>query len=219
MIELAVRLGWLTPEAKRAELIAMINDRLARPVIGAQDVGLVCTLNREHALDDTLAALASVPAERMRDIGHVGVLACLGNQAARGRMLQAITSVRDDDVQIAQLYLHHRPIVDVDELRVVAAGIARMDNPVAQVRALDTLARHRLSDEKSLSALTSLFPVAKSLDVQRAIAGILIRADYASLAKPDLVRALQTHRRKSSDGQDLIDILIRRLQASLPPAA
>jgi len=219
MIELAVRLGWLTPEAKRAELIAMINDRLARPVIGAQDVGLVCTLNREHALDDTLAALASVPAERMRDIGHVGVLACLGNQAARGRMLQAITSVRDDDVQIAQLYLHHRPILDVDELRVVAAGIARMDNPVAQVRALDTLARHRLSDEKSLSALTSLFPVAKSLDVQRAIAGILIRADYGSLAKPDLVRALQTHRRKSSDGQDLIDILIRRLQASLPPAA
>ncbi|HKP65588.1 MAG TPA: hypothetical protein VJX31_03095, partial [Casimicrobiaceae bacterium] len=219
MIELAGRLGWLTPEGKRAELIAMINDRLARPVVGAQDVDLVCTLNREHALDDTLAALASVPPELMRDVGHAGVLACLGNQAARERMLQAITSVRDVDVQIAQLYLHHRPIVDVDELRVVAAGIARMDNPVAQVRALDTLARHRLSDERSLAALTSLFTVAKSLDVQRAIAGILIRADYASLAKPDLVRALQTHRRKSSDGQDLIDILIRRLQASLPPAA
>ena len=81
------------------------------------------------------------------------------------------------------------------------------------------LARQIALNEKSLAALTSLFPVAKSLDVQRATAGILIRADYASLAKPDFVRALQTHRRKSSDGQDLIDILIRRLQASLAPAA
>jgi len=33
------------------------------------------------------------------------------------------------------------------------------------------------------------------------------------------VRALRTHRRKSTDGQDLIDILIRRLQANLSPAA
>jgi hypothetical protein len=219
MIGLAERLGWLTAAEKRAELIAMIDDRLARPAVGAQDVELVCALNREHALDDTLAALAKVPADRMRDVGHAGVLACLGSQPARARVLQAVTSVRDDDVQIAQVYLRHRPIVDVDELRVVAAAIARMDNQVAQVRALDTLAQHRLSDEKSLVALTDLFPVAKSLEVQRAIAGILIRGDYATLAKPDLVRALQTHRRKSTDGQDLIDILIRRLQASLPPAA
>jgi len=219
MIGLAERLGWLTPAEKRTETIAMIDDRLARPVVGMQDVDLVCTLNREHGLDDTLAALAKVPADRMRDVGHAGVLACLGSQSARAHVLQAITSVRDDDVQIAQVYLRHRPIVDVDELRLIAAAIARMDNQVAQVRALDTLAQHRLSDEKSLVALTDLFPVAKSLEVQRAIAGILIRADYATLAKPDLVRALRTHRRKSTDGQDLIDILIRRLQANLSPAA
>jgi len=219
MIGLAERLGWLTPAEKRTETIAMIDDRLARPVVGMQDVDLVCTLNREHGLDDALAALAKVPADRMRDVGHAGVLACLGSQSARAHVLQAITSVRDDDVQIAQVYLRHRPIVDVDELRLIAAAIARMDNQVAQVRALDTLAQHRLSDEKSLVALTDLFPVAKSLEVQRAIAGILIRADYATLAKPDLVRALRTHRRKSTDGQDLIDILIRRLQANLSPAA
>jgi len=61
--------------------------------------------------------------------------------------------------------------------------------------------------------------VTKSLEVQRAIAGILIRADYQAIAKPELVEALRSHRRKSADGQDLIDILIRRLQASLSPAA
>ena len=219
MIGLAERLGWLTPAEKRAELIAMIDDRLARATVGAQDVDLVCTLNREHALDDTLDALARVPADRMRDVGHAGIVACLGSPAGHARVLQAMTSARDDDVQMAQVYLRHRPIIDVSELRVVAAGIARMSNQDAQVRALDTLALHRLTDETSLDSLTHLFPVTKSLEVQRAIAGILIRADYQAIAKPELVQALRTHRRKSADGQDLIDILIRRLQASLPPAA
>ena len=89
----------------------------------------------------------------------------------------------------------------------------------AQVRALDTLASHRLDDRQSLEALTQLFPVTKSLDVQRAIAGILIRADYHAFAKPELVRTLRQHRLKSSTGQDLIDVLIRRLQADLAAAA
>jgi len=48
----------------------------------------------------------------------------------------------------------------------------------------------------------------------RAIAGILIRADYGQIASPELVRALQDHRLKSPDGRDLIDVLIRRLQVS-----
>ena len=63
-----------------------------------------------------------------------------------------------------------------------------------------------------------MFPTTKSLEVQRAIAGILIRADYNAFAKPELVRALQQHRVKSSDGRDLIDVLIHRLQANLQPA-
>ena len=107
----------------------------------------------------------------------------------------------------------------MNELRLVATGITRMSNSEAQVRALDTLARHQLSDRQSLDALTHLFPVAKSIDVQRAVAGILIRADLDMFAKPELVRALRQHRLKSSDGKDLIDVLIRRLQSNLAPAA
>jgi hypothetical protein len=94
-----------------------------------------------------------------------------------------------------------------------------MKNAEAQVRALDTLARHQVADHESLEVLTRLFPATRSIDVQRAIAGILIRADYSSIAKPDLVQALSKHRLKSSDGRDLIDVLIRRLQANLAPAA
>ena len=96
---------------------------------------------------------------------------------------------------------------------MVATGITRMTGSDAQVRALNTLARQRLSDRESLDELTRLFPLAKSVSVQRAIAGILIRSDYQSLAKPELVRALRQYRLKSPDGEDMIDALIRRLQA------
>jgi hypothetical protein len=76
--------------------------------------------------------------------------------------MQALTSARDDDVQVAQVYLRHHPIDDVAELRDVASGILQMPDSAAQVRALDALAHHRLSDRETLEALTRLYPVAKS---------------------------------------------------------
>jgi len=82
----------------------------------------------------------------------------------------------------------------------------------AKVRALESLARLRLSDRESLEALTRLYPVAESAGVQTAIAAVLIRADYRSIARPELVQTLRDHRLKSGAGQDLIDVLIRRLQ-------
>jgi hypothetical protein len=126
--------------------------------------------------------------------------------------LQALTSRDDAEVQIAEVYLGHRPISDVNELRVVAGGIMRMTGSGAQVRALDTLARHRLSDRESLDNLARLFPASESIDVQRAIAAVFIRSDYQSLPKPELVRVMSQSRLKSPSGSDIIDILIRRLQ-------
>ena len=214
MIALAERLGWLTASGRRSELVRMIHDELARNDLGSDDVDLICTLNRDHRLDDALADMPSA-AIMTKDAGRAAVLACLGSPAGHARVLQALLSGDDHDVQIAQVYLHHRPIVDVNELRLTASGIARMSNSEAQVRALDTLAHHQLSDRESLDALTRLFPLTKSVNVQRAIAGILIRADYAALARPELVRALRQQRLKSPDGKDLIDVLIHRLQANL----
>jgi len=117
-------------------------------------------------------------------------------------------------VQIAQVYVHHRPLANAAELRGVASGVARMSGSDAQVRALDTLARLRLDDREILEELARLFPLAKSVNVQRAIAGILIRSDYRMIARPELVRALRQYRIKSNDGEDVIDVLIRRMQAS-----
>jgi len=127
--------------------------------------------------------------------------------------LLALTSPNDEEVQLAQVYLRHHPIADVNEFRIVTSGIARMSGSSAQVRALDTLAHQHLSDPESLKELARLFPLAESVGVQTAIAGVLIRADYKSMAKPELVQTLQRHRLPSSNGPDLIDVLIRRLQA------
>jgi hypothetical protein len=213
MIGVAANLGWLSPAEKRAELMRMIGDQLAKNAVSSAEVGLACALNKDHELDQELHRLQLSPAQAEK-VTHAAVLACLGSTEAHARVLRALTSPNDEEVQIAQVYLHYWPISDPTELRDVATGIARMNGSDAQVRALDTLARYHLSDRESLEELTRLFPRAKSVNVQRAIAGILIRSDFQAIATPELVKTLRQSRLKSPDGADLIDVLIRRLQTS-----
>jgi hypothetical protein len=213
MLDLARSLGWLSPAGQRAELMRMIGEELAASSVSSNEVDLICALNKNRELDPELDRLRIATAQANK-VGHAGILACLGNAEAHGRMLRALTSTNDEEVQVAQVYLQHRPITDASELQGVATAIARMKGSDTQVRALDVLARYHLSDRESLDELTRLFPLAKSLNVQRAIAGILIRSDYKTIAKAELARALRQHRLKSPDGEDLIDALIRRLQAS-----
>ena len=75
-----------------------------------------------------------------------------------------------------------------------------MNGSEAKVRALEALARLRLSDRESLEELARLYPVAESAGVQTAIAGVLIRADYRTIARPELVQTLREHRLKSGAG-------------------
>jgi hypothetical protein len=218
MIELAARLGWLTPAERHAEIARVIAERLAQGNTGALDIDLVCALNRKREFDGALS-LQATRSVTNPTAGQAALLACLGSGEAHAQVLRALASSNDADVESAEIYLRHRPISDPAELRDAAAAIARMHNSDAQVRALDTLAHHRLSDRESLEALTNVFLRAKTASVQRAVAGILIRADYQSIARPELVRALREHRLKSPDGQDMIDALIRRLQQASVPSA
>jgi hypothetical protein len=213
MLELARDLGWLTPEEQRDEIVRMIGEQLARNTVGSAEVDQVCALNKDHDLDRELDRL-QLPASQSAKVPQAAILACLGSADGHARVLQALTSPNDAEAQIAQVYLRHRPIDDPDELRAVASSVARMNGSDAKVRALETLARLRLSDRESLETLARLYPVAESPGVQTAIAAVLIRADYRQIAKPELVQTLREHRLKSAGaGQDLIDVLIRRLQA------
>jgi hypothetical protein len=175
-------------------------------------VDLACALNKEHELDDELHRLQLSPAQADR-AASAAVLACLGSAEGHARVLRALISSNDDEVQVAQVYLRHRPIADENELRILTAGVARMTDAKAQARALDTLAGQRITDLQSLEDLTRLFAQAGSSGVQLAIAGILLRSDYQMIASADLLQLLRQHRRKSSSGDDMVDVLIRRVQA------
>ncbi|CAG1006492.1 hypothetical protein BURK1_03302 [Burkholderiales bacterium] len=212
MTTLARAFDWLSADEERDEYTRMVLDRSARNATDATDVRLACTLDRQRDLGRDLVA-RPLPSGPSGGLAHAAVLACLGSPEGHARVLGALVGGNHDDVQIAQIYLHHRPIADTGELRAVTSGIVRMPGSEAQVRALDTLAGHRLDDPESLTALAHLFPKTRSLQVQRAIAGILIRADFRTLSRIDVVKTLVRHRLRSPDGRDLIDVLIRRLQS------
>jgi hypothetical protein len=211
MLELAQGLGWLSPAQRRAEIMRMFGEQVARNGVGAAEVNLACSLNKDRELERDVDRPQLSPLQAGK-VANAALLACLGSAEGHARVIRALASPDDDDVRIAQIYLRHRPLADANELRVATASVTRMHGSEAQARALDTLAYQRVSDRESLDELTRLFPNAKSVSVQRAIAGILIRADYQAIAKPELAQALRRHRLKSPDGEDVIDVLIRRLQ-------
>ena len=157
MIKLAHKLGWLSADGERDELMRLAQDLLAGGRIGSADVDLVCSLNRDHALDPELGRIRLSPGAA-DNAPQAAILACLGSVDGRARVLQALTGANKDEVQIAQVYLQHRPIGDVGELRSVATRIASMADPDAQVRALNTLAGQYVSDRESLDELMRLFP-------------------------------------------------------------
>jgi hypothetical protein len=212
MMALARNIGWLSPAQERAELVRTITDQIARDRVGRDEVDLACGRGMQHEKDPALNAVAA-GALKSGKVAPAAAMACLGSVEAHARVLRALTSSNPEEIGMAQAYLRHRPLADVGELRAVASGIARMPGSDAQVRALETLAQQRLADPESLREIARLFPVAKSVQVQRAIASVLIRSDYRVLGQAELARSLKQHRLKSPDGGDVIDALIRVLQA------
>ena len=212
MVDLARDLGWFTAEERWDELALMLGELLARRDVGAAEVDLACSLNRERDLDGAFNRRVP-PGSPADDVPHAAVRACLGSAEGHGRTLEALVGQSEADVRIAQTYLRHRPIVDAGELRRVADGITRMKASEAQVRALESLSRHYVSDREVIDMLIRLFTQTSAEPVQDAIAGILIRADRRSIDGSQLLRMLAENRRPSAGGDSMIDALIRRLQS------
>jgi hypothetical protein len=206
LVALARKLGWLDAAGERAESIRMVADVLAGRSAGFSEVDLICGLNRDRSLDGEAHRLArsSIPTGRAAD----AALACLGDAPSRARIVGALASRDERDVQLAQAYLRHQPIRDTGELRTVALDVARMEGSAAQVRALETLARHHITDGEILERLARVFTQTRTLAVQRAIAEIFLRSNYGDAALAELLRR---HRVRSPDGADVIDALLTRL--------
>jgi hypothetical protein len=191
----------------------MLRELQVQTGLGVAEVNLACTLNEDHTLDGTYN-LTIAPASLADDVAHAAVRACMGSGEDRARTLRALRSASEDDVRVAQAYLRHRPVTDEADLRAVAEGIVAMPPGDAQVRALEALGRHYLADRDVLERLIRLFAETPSAAVQRAVAGILIRADKRALAPEPLARLLHDHRRAAaSSGEDIIDVLIGVLRS------
>ncbi|MGE4243102.1 hypothetical protein [Ramlibacter sp.] len=210
MMALATRLGWLTPVQEQAEFVRMIGERMARDALGMEEVNLACTRGGE---DDAAVRPLLGGALKYAKVAPAAALACLGSAQARERVVRAVTSHDPEEIDIARAYLRQRPLVDAAEVRAVATAIGRMPASLSQVRAIETLAQQRVSDPESLREIARMFPLAKSLPAQRAIAALLIRANHRVLGSGELTQTLKRHRLKSPDGEDVIDALIRVLQA------
>ena len=207
LVTLAQSLGWLDEPGRRAELVHMVGDMLSTRAAGFGEVDLICNLNREGQLEQELHRLGgfALTGGRAAD----AALACLGSADSRSRILAALASRDEREVQLAQAYLRHRPITDAAELRNVALDVARMEPSGAQARALETLARQRIADEEVLAELSRLFARSTSLAVQRAIAEVFLRAGYRGAG--ELAPLVKRHRLRSPDGPDIIDTLLARL--------
>ena len=212
MISLARTVGWLSPAEEKSELAMMIHDVLAGDGMSFGEVELICTLNRERGLHDSLQRVGAMPVKK---VAQTAGMACLGSRDARARVLRALASADESDVQIAQAYLRHYPIDDTAELRKVVLDVTRMKGSAAQVRALGTLARLRISDREIIDELARLFARTGSLEVQRAVAEVFIRSDARALPGVELAVLLRQHRlRAPGGGSDLIDVLIEHLHQS-----
>ncbi|HEX4333865.1 MAG TPA: hypothetical protein VH040_17145 [Usitatibacter sp.] len=210
MVALARAVGWLDAAGQQAELAAAIVDVMASRAMGFGEVDLVCGLNEDRALDPELALfnVSRIP----RGTAQEAARACLGSDAARREVLRALSSRDEREVQLAQAYLRHRPIVDEAELRSVALGIANMPASAGQVRALETIARQHVADGATFEALAALYARTRSPQVQRAVAEIFLRSDRAAL--PASVAETLRRRRLAPAGRDaLIDQLIAALPA------
>jgi hypothetical protein len=213
MMALARELGWLTPAQEESEFLQMLAERVAHGAVGRPEVDLACNRVNASATDPALQPLTATVL-KSRNVAQVAALACLGDREAHARMLHAVASTNADDIEIAHDYLRRRPLTDAADMRAIASSIARMPASAAQVRALESLAQQRISDPETLRSIAGLFPLAGSLDLQRAVAGILIRSDHRVLGQTELARSLKQYRIKSPTGEDVIDALIRVLQTS-----
>jgi hypothetical protein len=209
MAAVARDIGWLDEPQHRAELARTIADLVAGGAIDFGEVDLICGLNKDDALARELATFKVATLVSAR-AARAAAGACLGDAAAREKALAALASADESDVRMAQAFLRHRPITDARELRKVAAGVASMKASAAQVRALETLARHHVGDAEVLERLATLYSRARSVEVQRAVAEVFLRSDLSAIDPRALARRLQRDRIREDA---LIDTLISRLDS------
>lgn len=208
MLLLAQQLNWLNEKELQAEQVSLINRLLLSSKLSEADVDLVCQINREQTLNSAIAQIkiSSKPTSHILN----GILACLGDTEARKALLSAATNNQEAS-HIAQVLLKHLPLTPDQELFSFVELTAN-SNLETQIRNLEILTSQQVADSKALARLLKLFSMSKSLVVQKSIAQIFVKADPRQINRAEVTQIFRTHRQRSSDGRDIIDFAIERLE-------
>ena len=206
MLNLARDADWLTDADRRDELVRMMQDMNRLRKLGPDQVNIACSLNRKGEFDGALGPTSDGAAVG-ETAWHTALRACLGGVQDRERLLQALLGASEDDFKAARSYFRNRALSAGDELGRLAAGLVPLPPGDAQVRALDLLGQHYLSDAIALRQLVGLYAATESPQVQAAVAGILLRADRSKLSDQRLLQVVQANRRAESR-DTIIDTLI-----------
>lgn len=210
MLKVARELNWLTDETLREQVYRMVNDLVKRGQAEPQAMDLVCRLNREIGLQPDRHFLEMYASER-NPIGPRAMAACLGSAQGYGEMLAILSQSDQKALEYAQVYFRYFEMRPTD----IVALIDRISSAASvstQVTTLGILAKLYVSEAEVLSRLLEYFTNTASPEVQRAIAGVFVRARFDHIDKRAFASTLSQRRLRSTGDRDVIDFVIRRLE-------
>jgi hypothetical protein len=205
MMNVAIRLDWLTPAKLRQEYVHLVQNMLEAPTLGMGEADVIC--NVASAQNIKLSELR-FPARSSRRLSVAR--ACLGDADARHDVRASLLSPNEEAYLSAQLFFDSHPMT-VAELEWYAMQIGlRTGGVAASERALHVIARQSISDRVVLDAFMRLLTLDLANETKHAIAPVFLFADWSRVDRPKLTDAI---RRTGLTEDGALGFLLRRLES------
>jgi hypothetical protein len=186
MMEVALRLGWLTPAKLRQEHVRLVQAMLETPRLGMGEADVICKMASAQNIKPSELRLPARPGP-----GLSVARACLGDANARDAVRSFLLS-RDEEAFLgAQILFSSHPMTR-SELGWYAAEIGRRTGGVAaSERALHVIARQDISDPAVLDAFMRLLTMDLAKETKHAIAPVFLFADWSQVDRSKLIAAVR----------------------------
>jgi len=199
MIGLARSTGWLTREEQRVEQARMIGDMLAANAVGYGEVDLICS---STPIARWIASSTCSRSRRCPPMPRRVPAARHASAAHRPRERGPRARQRQRRGCPGRAGLPSSPPPHRSG-RAARAGLGNLEHAAGPRpgRALETLARHHISDREVLDRMARLYASARSASVQRAVAEVFCGRTTARWAGDSLLELLRQHRCSESRGR------------------
>jgi hypothetical protein len=205
MMDVAFRLGWLTPEQERQEQVQLVQRLLEAPRLGMGEADIICKLAnaQDIGVNELRLRAQSGPAASV-------ARACLGDTDARQAVRAFLLSHDEDAFLGARILFDSDPMTPTD-LKWYAEEIGRgTGGAAAAERALHVIARQGIRDRAVLDAYLHLLTIDLASETKQAVAYVFLFADWSQVDREKLNVAV----RKSGLAEEgVLGFLLRRLES------